>query len=113
MDRLIITRSLLSERTFIVLSEEERREMQYSKANECDIYKCLQEYENTGLYPEEISNLKSENAFLRKYIDELCHYDSASIEILAIKADNNRLHALIDDFESVLARKMGSDENAL
>lgn len=51
MDRLIITRSLLSERTFIVLSEEERREMQYSKANECDIYKCLQEYENTGLYP--------------------------------------------------------------
>lgn len=81
MDRLTSTKRLPPEGTFIALSEEERREIQYSKVNERDIYKRLQEYENTGLTPDEIS---------------------------AIKADNDRLHALLDEIESELPvpRKM-------
>lgn len=55
--------------------------------------------------PEEINDLKSENTFLRRYIDELTHSDGASIEILSIKVDNDRLHALIDSLEYEILRK--------
>ena len=62
----------------------------------------LAAYENTELSPEEINNLKSENDFLRKYIDELYHSYSESIECLAIKEENERFHRLIDYFENVI-----------
>ena len=55
--------------------------------------------------PEEINDLKSENTFLRRYIDELTHSDGASIEIPSIKVDNDRLHALIDSLEYEILRK--------
>lgn len=65
----------------------------------------LADYENTELSPEEINNLKSENVFLRRCIDELCHFDSASIECLAITADNIRLHALLDELEQIINKQ--------
>ncbi len=64
----------------------------------------LAAYENTYLSPEEINDLKSENVHLRRYIDELCHSASASIDCLAIKADNERLHRLVDFFENVVGK---------
>ena len=70
MDRLTITRSLPSEGTFIVLSEEERREIQHSKVNERDIYKRLQEYENTGLSPDEIIEMKECLDEIRPFVEK-------------------------------------------
>lgn len=102
MDRLTIKKKLPPKGIFTSFSKEDMELI--GEADEREIYQRLQEYENTEISPEEINNLKSENRFLRGYIDELCHSDSASIECLAIKADNNRLHALLDELEQIINR---------
>lgn len=81
MDRCTLTLPLPPKGQFTSYTEEQFREINHSEMDVGDIYKRLQEYENTGLSPAEIS---------------------------AMIADNNRLHALLNEIESELpvSRKM-------
>lgn len=65
--------------------------------------------ENWG-YSENHGTLKLQGCIA----DKLADYENTELspeEIFAMKADNERLHALVNDFESVLPRKKVSDEN--
>ena len=75
MDRLTATIKLPKEGEFISCTEEQLAEMKRAdRVSPREIYRRLQAYEDTGLTPE---------------------------EIIALKADNERLHRLVDNIESI------------
>lgn len=76
MDRLTATVKLPPEGVFICCTEEQLEEIKRAdNVSLREIYRRLQSYENTGLTPE---------------------------EIIAMKADNKRLHDLIDILEGAI-----------
>lgn len=76
MDRLTVTINLPKEGEFISCTEEQLAEIKRAdRVSPRDIYWQLQAYEDTGLTPE---------------------------EIIAMKADNKRLHDLIDILEGAI-----------
>lgn len=79
MKRLTIKRRLPPKGVYKKFSEEDLEILHLTDAE--DVYFRLQEYEDTGLTPEEVEDLK---------------------------ADNNRLHRLIDELESGLRKENGN-----
>lgn len=78
MDRLTIKLKLPPKGTFRTYTPEQSEEIK--RANDIspeEIYRRLQEYEDTGLSPDEVT---------------------------ALKADNKRLHTLLDEIEVVLGK---------
>lgn len=107
MNRLTTTVNLPSEGVFRVFSDEEREQIKYAdKVSQKEIYRRLQEYENTGLTPDEIRRMMerlTEDPSGSDKIDEL----EEAIEFIRferdnLKAENARLHILLDDIENVL-----------
>lgn len=83
MDRLTATVKLPPEGVFISCTEEQLNEIKRAdNVSPREIYRQLQAYEDTGLTPE---------------------------EIIAMKADNDRLHKLICEAECILG-KDGRDD---
>lgn len=83
MERLTATIKLPPEGVYMSCTEEHLNEIKRAdKVSLRDIYRKLQSYENTGLTPKEVE---------------------------ALKADNDRLHRLIDELESGLRKE---NENA-
>lgn len=76
MDRLTATVKLPPEGVFISCTEEQLEEIKRAdNVSPREIYRRLQAYEDTGLTPE---------------------------EIIALKADNKRLHKLVDTVQTLL-----------
>ena len=82
MARMTSTKSLITHCEYEKLTEDKREKVVLSEAELMDIYKRLQEYENTGICPD---------------------------EIYAIKAENERLHQLVDFFENVVGKGSHND----
>ena len=78
-ERLTATYKLPDEGTYIPYTDKVHETIKtLPDVSEKDIYRQLQEYENTNLLPK---------------------------EILAMKAENERLKKLLNDFESILGGK--------
>jgi len=76
MDRLTTTIKIPPDGVFKVYSDKEREELKrFGNVSQKEIYRRLQAYEDTGLTPE---------------------------EIVALIADNKRLHELVDIIEGVV-----------
>lgn len=70
MDRLTATVKLLPEGVFISCTEEQFEEIKRAdNVSPREIYRRLQAYEDTGLTPEEIIVLKADNERLHKLVD--------------------------------------------
>ncbi len=72
MDRLTITLKLPKEGEFREYSEEQLEEIKRAdKVSHREIYRRLQAYEDTGLSPEEIAALISDNKRLHELINSV------------------------------------------
>ncbi len=69
MERLTIKRRLPEKGLFMEVSKNEVR--QIGDVSPDDVYRRLQAYEDTGLTPEEVEVLKADNDRLHRLIDEL------------------------------------------
>ncbi|MDE7193034.1 MAG: hypothetical protein K2O14_03590 [Oscillospiraceae bacterium] len=70
MDRLTATIKLPPEGVFISCTEEQLEEIRRAdNVSPREIYRQLQAYEDTGLTPEEITAMKSDNERLHKLVD--------------------------------------------
>lgn len=61
MNRLTSTKSPITHYEYEKLPEDKRRKVFLTEADLIDIYKRLQDYENTGLSPAEIYAIKADN----------------------------------------------------
>ncbi len=72
MDRLTATIKIPEEGTFREYTEEQLEEIKRAdKVSPREIYRRLQEYENTGLTPEEITKLIADNKRLHELVEIL------------------------------------------
>lgn len=72
MDRLTATIKLPPEGVFLSCTEEQREEIKRAdNVSPKKIYRQLQAYEDTGLTTKEIEALKADNDRLHRLIDEL------------------------------------------
>ena len=70
MDRLTATIKLPPEGVFISCTEEQLEEIRRAdNVSPREIYRQLQAYEDTGLTPEEITAMKADNERLHKLVD--------------------------------------------
>lgn len=82
MDRLTATVKLPPEGVFISCTEEQLEEIKRAdRVSSREIYRRLQAYEDTGLTPAEIEQLKADNARLHKLVDNIeCVMRGACVE---------------------------------
>lgn len=82
MDRMTATVKLPPEGVFISCSEEQLEEIKRAdRVSSREIYRRLQAYEDTGLTPDEIEQLKADNARLHKLVDNIeCVMRGACVE---------------------------------
>ncbi len=72
MNRLTATIKLPPEGIFITCTEEQREEIKRAdNVSPREIYRRLQAYEDTGLTPEEITAMKADNKRLHELVDIL------------------------------------------
>lgn len=72
MDRMTATVKLPPEGVFISCSEEQLEEIKRAdRVSSREIYRRLQAYEDTGLTPEEITAMKADNKRLHELVDIL------------------------------------------